>query len=237
MKRHPDAPAPNRALRKSERTRQAIFDAAIEFLRTHPFRDMTVNRLMAATTLSRPTFYQYFKDLHELMEALLADLETDVLRAAALWQVTGGDRITALRAALKEVVDVSYRSGPLMRAVSDAAPQDHRLEIAWKNFLGHLDSLVADQIEREQAMGLIAPFDAMPVAVSLNRMDVLTFITRFGQRPRAEPGPVLDAITRIWTSTLYAGAGTAAQAAAETRHHRHGEKDTDNPQHSGETEQ
>ena len=60
---------------KSERTRAAILDAALEFIWTHPFRDMTVNALMAPTGLSRSAFYQYFNDLHDLMETLLGMLK------------------------------------------------------------------------------------------------------------------------------------------------------------------
>ena len=189
--------------RKSERTREAIFVAALEFLWTQPFREMSVHRLMAGTTLSRPTFYQYFKDLHELMEALLSELEQEILRSASLWQTGEGERVTTLEATLREVVDVCYRRGPFIRAISDAAPMDQRLESAWESFLARLDTLVAAQIESEQALGLIAPFEALPVARALNRMDAATFATSFGRRPRAQPEPVLQSITRIWTNTLY----------------------------------
>lgn len=195
--------------RKSERTRQLIFDAALEFLWTQPFREMSVQRLMAGTDLSRPTFYQYFKDLHELMEALLLELEQEVWQAASLWQAGGGERIARLEASLRKLVDVCYRRGPFIRAIVDAAPMDQRLEKAWEDFLSGVDTLVTAKIESEQALGLIPPFDALPVATALNRMDVLTFATSFGRRPRARPEPVLASITRIWTSTLYPAASTA----------------------------
>ena len=65
------SPQPSPKIGKSERTRAAILNAALDFIWTHPFRDMTVNSLMARTGVGRSAFYQYFKDLHEVMEALL----------------------------------------------------------------------------------------------------------------------------------------------------------------------
>ena len=61
------SPQPVPRIGKAERTRAAILDAALEFIWSHPFRDMTVNVLMASTGLSRSAFYPYFKDLHEVI--------------------------------------------------------------------------------------------------------------------------------------------------------------------------
>ena len=59
------------------------------------------------------------------------------------------------------------------------------------------------RIEADQAQGLIAPFDARPVAFALNRVNASTFIDAFGQRPRSKPKPIQEALARIWISTLY----------------------------------
>ncbi len=111
-----------------------------------------------------------------------------------------------LQAALQALVKTCYRRGPLIRAISDAAPLDQRLENAWDNFLSRIDTTVTAKIEADQADGLIAPFEALPVAIALNRMDVLTFVKAFGRRPRTRPEGVLEAIVRIWTGTLYPSA-------------------------------
>ncbi|MGD8541585.1 MAG: TetR/AcrR family transcriptional regulator, partial [Desulfobacteraceae bacterium] len=64
-------PQPTLTIAKSELTRTKILNAALDFLWTHPFRDMTVSSLMAATGVSRSAFYQYFKDVRVVMKALL----------------------------------------------------------------------------------------------------------------------------------------------------------------------
>ena len=35
-------------------------------LKDHPFREMSVDNVMAGTGLSRPSFYEYFHDRHDL---------------------------------------------------------------------------------------------------------------------------------------------------------------------------
>ena len=199
--RVPLSPAPK--VTKSERTRAAILDAALEFLWTRPFREMTVNALMAETQLSRSAFYQYFQDVHELMESLLGALKDDILTAARPWFLGVGDPVALLTSSLGGLVRIGYDKGPFVRAVADAATTDTRMERAWNMFLGEFDDAVADRIQADQAQDLIAPFDPRPVAISLNRLDAYTFVDAFGQRPRRQPEPVRLAVTRIWISTLY----------------------------------
>ena len=190
-------------LRKSERTRQAILDAALKFLWTHPFRDLTVGELMSLAGTSRSAFYQYFQDLHDLMEALLEALKEEIFDIAAPWLQGEGDPIPLLEETMEGLVRVCYRQGPILRAVSDAAPMDARLEKAWADFLKDFDDAVTNRIEHHQALGLIKPFDARPVAIALNRMDAFLLIHHFGHRPRGKQKSVLEAIVRVWISTLY----------------------------------
>ena len=193
------------ALRKSERTRQAILDAALTFLWTHPFRDLTVGELMSLAGTSRPAFYQYFEDLHGLMEALLHAIEEDIFDVATPWLQGEGDPLPLLEQSLEGLVRVCYQQGPILRAVSDAAPMDERLEKAWTDFLKDFDDAVTQRIEQHQKAGLIQPFDARPVAIALNRMDAYLLIHHFGRRPRGNRDSVRKAILQIWVSTLYGG--------------------------------
>ncbi len=202
------------ALRKSERTRQAILDRALKFLWTHPFRDLTVGELMLGSGASRSAFYQYFADLHELMEALLGGIEDEIFTVAAPWLESERDPIPRLEESVGGLVSVCYRQGPILRAVSDAAPMDERLEKAWTGFLNDFDDAVTNRIEQHQAVGLIKPFEPRPVAIALNRMDAALMIHHFGRRPRGNPKLVLEATLRIWTSTLY---GEEASSGSRNR--------------------
>lgn len=202
-KRPHTAPEPGPKVGKSERTRAEIVDAAFEFLWSRPFREMTVNSLMASTTVSRPAFYQYFRDVHELMETLLVTLEGEILAGAEPWLLGTGDPVALLDDSLSELVRVCYRRGPFLKAVADAATADKQVETAWNGFLGRFDDAVSERIAADQNLGLIVDFEPRPVAIALNRLDAYTLIQAFGQRPRSRPGPVAQAIKRLWISSLY----------------------------------
>jgi len=197
------APKPTSRIGKSEHTRAAILNAALEFLWSHPFRDMTVNSLMAPTSLSRSAFYQYFNDLHDLMENLLSMLNEEVLAITGSWFEGTGDPIALFNESLAGAVDVCYRLGPILRATENAAATDERLEKVWALFVKQFDDAVTLRIEAEQSQGLIPNLDARTMAIALNRLNIYMYIQAFGQRPRSKPEPVREALTRIWISTLY----------------------------------
>jgi AcrR family transcriptional regulator len=188
---------------KSERTRAAILDAAFAFIWSRPFREMTVSSLMAPTGISRSAFYQYFNDLHELMETLLDMLQVEIFAAAAPWISGVGDPVALMQETMTGLIRVCYQRGPFLRAVSDAATTDKRFEKAWNQFLGGFDDAACARIEADQKQGLIPYFDARPVAFALTRLDAYTLIQAFGQRPRNQPEPVREALARVWISTLY----------------------------------
>jgi len=196
-------PQPSLRIGKSERTRAAILNSALDFLWTHPFRDMTVQSVMIPTGAGRSAFYRYFKDLHELMEILLDVVKDDVMAATGPWFTGAGDPVALLNDSLDGLVKVCYHRGPILRATTDAATADERLEKAWAQFVKQFNDGVTARIEADQAQGLIPDFDARPVAIALNLMDAYTVIEAFGRRPRSKPEPVRDALGRIWISTLY----------------------------------
>ena len=201
--RHRNNPREKTKPRKAERTRQAILNESLKFLWTQPFRDLTVSELMSLTGISRSAFYQYFTDLHDLMETLLHDLEGEILVVAQPWFQGEEDPVTHLEESLLGLVKVCYQRGTLLRAVVDAAPMDERLEEAWGKFLKVFDDVVTQRIEEHQAAGHISEFDARPIAIALNRMDVGVLIEHFGRRPRGNPDQVYQTLRRIWISTLY----------------------------------
>lgn len=194
-------------LRKSELTKQTIVEAAKQFLWERPFRELTVRELMAATGTSRPAFYQYFSDLHRLMEYLLESLQNQILEAGNPWFSDEGDPVSQLELGLDGLVQIIFEQGPVIRAIFDAAGMDERLEKAWQDFMSGFDLAISQKIQQHQAQGLIPEFDAMQVAIALNRMDVGVTVHHFGQQPRSNPQEVADALKRIWTFTLYGHRG------------------------------
>jgi AcrR family transcriptional regulator len=164
---------------------------------------MTVNSLMASTDLSRSAFYQYFEDIHKMMGTLLQMLAEEIFVSSNHWLEGAGDPVALINETFEGLTQTCYRHGPFLRAVSDAATTDERFEKDWLQFLAAFDDAGIARIEADQAQGLIAAFDARPVAFALNRLNASTFIEAFGQRPRKPPKPIQEVLARIWISTLY----------------------------------
>jgi AcrR family transcriptional regulator len=196
-------PQPILTLTKSELTRTKILNAALDFLWSNPFRDMTVSSLMAETNVSRSLFYQYFSDVHVVMKTLLDITQEEIFTVCKPWLKGVGDPVGLMRETLSGLVQLCYDRGPIFRAVADAATTDKHFEEAWRRFLGGFDDAACARIEADQEQGLIPKFDALPVAISLNRLDAYTLIEAFGKHPRRKPEPVREALSRIWISTLY----------------------------------
>ena len=211
------APQPVLKIEKSERTRTEIINSALDFIWLNPFRDMTVNVLMAPTSAGRSAFYRYFKDLHEVMETLLDILQEEIFEVADPWFSRTGDPISLLYETLAGLVRVGYQRGPIYRAFSDAAVSDMRFEEAWGQFLGGFDNAVCSRIEADQSQGLIPSFDARPVAIALNRLDASMLISAFGQHPRSEPEPIQDTLIRFWVSALYGSEWIGKKSSSLTR--------------------
>jgi AcrR family transcriptional regulator len=181
-------------------------DSAVRFLWEHNFRDLTIGELMAETPLSRPAFYQYFKDLHQLIESLLSEVEAVMHQTANPWINGEGEPIAALLESQKGVVQTCVDHGPIFRAVAEAAPLDERLERTWSVFTGAWDDLVEARIKAQQRDGLISKsLHARRIASALNSLDTALLIAEFGRRPQGDPKAVLETLHHIWVSTLYGG--------------------------------
>jgi AcrR family transcriptional regulator len=164
---------------------------------------MTVKELKASTSVSRSAFYQYFNDLHDVMESLLKIVQEEIFNVDQPWIMGVGDPVNLLRETLSGLVDVCYERGPFLRAFTDAATTDARIEEAWVGFLSSFDDAGTAVIEADQKQGLIPAFDAYPVVFALTRLNAYTLIHAFGQHPRRPKEPVLEALERTWISTIY----------------------------------
>lgn len=194
---------PKSRIGKSDRTRTALLNAAFDFVWTRPYRNMTVSSVTGPVGVSRSAFYQYFSDLHEVMENLLTMLQKEIFTAVEPWLEGVGDPVALMQEMLAGLVDVCRARGPFLRAITDAASFEPRLEKAWFEFLGVFDAAVTARIEADQKQGLIPDFEASPVAFVINRLDAYTLLQAFGQHPRMQPEPVREALIRIWVSSLY----------------------------------
>src|SRR5262245_35226792 len=100
------AAKPRRRRRTPEVAEREIVAAAQQFLRERPFRELTVDEVMRRTDLSRPSFYVYFRDRHQLLLRVVEDIGADLFRQSDLWFKGHDDPLKELRDALEGVAAV-----------------------------------------------------------------------------------------------------------------------------------
>jgi AcrR family transcriptional regulator len=204
---------PVRRRRRPEEAERAIISAARSFLENRPFREMTVERVMARTGLSRPAFYAYFEDRYDLVARILEGIGGLLFAVDRRWLAGDeGEReesIEVLIVALRRGAETFVRYGPVLRAISDAASQDPRVEEVYR--YGLIESLivsVAGRIERDIEKGLspkaLDPEETARAIVLMTERYLLDAFGRPEGRPsRENSAAVIQALTAVWVRTLY----------------------------------
>ncbi len=192
-----------RRRRTPEAAEREIVDAAEALLREKPFRELTVDDLMRRTGLSRPSFYVYFSDRHELVLKVVEHLGGELFAMSERWYSGTGDGPALVREAIDGLVGVFADHGPVLRALADAAAEDPRVEAAYLALLQRFVDATARHIEDEIAAGRILPLDPVPTATALTWMMERYLQLRIGRNPDAPVKPIADALTTIWSRVLY----------------------------------
>ncbi len=179
---------------------------------------------MARTGLSRPAFYAYFKDRYELVTRLLEGIGGLLFAVDRRWLVgdpgTGREESVAiLRDALRGGAETFGRYGPVLRAISDAASYDERVEETYRfGLIERLILAVAARISRDVEAG-ISPSDLAPeeTARALVFMTERYLIDAYGTPPPRPSDEVVRTLVAVWTSTLYGQEARSEQQPGERR--------------------
>ena len=204
----PATPAkPARRRRRSpELARREILDAAESFLRERPFRELTVDEVMARTTLSRPSFYVYFRGRHELAVQLVEGIGAELYAGAAGWLEGDGKPSDDVRAALAGVADVYVRHGLALGAIADASEHEPDVDAIYRALVDRFVDATAQRIAVETARGQVTGLDARETARALVLMSERYLTETLGRLPQEPRDQVVATLTRIWVRTLYGAA-------------------------------
>ena len=199
-----------RRRRRPEEAERAILAAARSFLSEHPFREMKVEVVMARTGLSRPAFYAYFKDRYELVTRLLEGIGGLLFAVDRRWLVgdpgVGREESAAvLREALGGGAETFQRYGPVLRAISDAASYDERVEEVYRGgLIERLILAVEARISRDVEAGITpAELDPMETSRALVFMTERYLIDAYGTPRANDADAVVRTLQKVWISTLY----------------------------------
>lgn len=119
---------PSRDARRATLAR--LFSEAVEPLLAagESYADLSVARLIRAVDVSRSTFYTYFDDKADLLEAMGEDVTLELAEAGAAWfQLASPGSMADVEAALEPLFTTYRRHDSLLRAITDAAAYDARI--------------------------------------------------------------------------------------------------------------
>lgn len=192
-----------RRRRSPEEAQREIIDAAEALLHERPFRELTVDELMRRTGLSRPSFYVYFRDRHDLVLCVVKHLERELMAVSDIWYSSPEHGAKVIEASVRGVVGVYERHGPVLCALADAAADDPGVEEVYRKLVQGFVDATAVHIERETAAGTITGLAPGPTAEALILMNERYLGRQLGSEPFADPEAVVRTVTSIWTRTLY----------------------------------
>jgi AcrR family transcriptional regulator len=182
-----------------ETTRRDILAAADRFLRERPYRELSIEVVMEGTGLTRTAFYRHFDDITDLVLRLFAEVGRELFEVAQKWRETAGMEPPApARAALAAIVEFFERHGPLVRAISDAAATDERIEAAYRASINAFIQIAGATIERLAGEGQVNLPNPQAVARALTLMNESYLIDEFGREPYGDPEVALKTLETIW---------------------------------------
>lgn len=192
-----------------ESTRRGILDAAGQFLRERPYRELSVDVVMAQTGLTRTAFYRHFDDVPDLVLRLLAEIGSELFTIAQQWnRRAGSDAPNAAHQALSDVVGFFVRHGPLVRAIADAAATDEQIELGYRQAFNGFVDITTEALDRLMEEGEMRVPNTRALALALNLMNEAYLLHEFGRAPFGDPAVALATLETIWLRT--AGAATTA---------------------------
>jgi AcrR family transcriptional regulator len=194
-----------RARRREQReqTRREILAAADGLLRERPYRELSVDVVMAQTGLTRTAFYRHFDDVPGLFLRLMEEVGSELYEIAERWRAGAmEDPGAAAHESLAGIVDFFSRHGPLIRAVADAAATDEQIEQGYRAFIQLFTDLAKEGLDELVARGQLEVPDTYAMALALNLMNERFLLEQFGREPAADPGVALATLETVWLRVL-----------------------------------
>jgi TetR/AcrR family transcriptional regulator, ethionamide resistance regulator len=189
-----------------EQTRREILAAAERALRERPYRELSVEDVMAETGLSRTAFYRHFDDVPGLVLKLLEDVGRELYVIAAHWrQIAVSDFAAGAREGLAGIVDFFVEHGRLVRAVSEASATDAEIEQGYRGFLAIFTEIIKQGLDELASAGQLDVPNTRALATALNLMNEAYLLDEFGREPLGDRDVALATLETIWLRVILPG--------------------------------
>ena len=189
-----------------------ILEAAERLLRRVPFRKLTIGGLMATTGLRRPSFYQYFDDLYQVL-ARLAQRHVKIVSqyvqryTERILNMSDVDMASAEGAAIRRGQWLQFskayrRNRHFHRLLIRSSSLDPEVRRIYRSYVGEMAQQTADLIRGLQGRGIATSLDPDETGLALHLMtESYMFEKMDGHAP--DVGKVANTMERIWEKVIY----------------------------------
>ena len=194
---------PRRRRRRPDEAEAEILAAAEELLRERPSHEVTVMAVMDRTTLSRKSFYVYFRDRHELIARLVRPLRVELDARIVEVRAAHESLTEQTRAAFLVIARFYIEHGALLRALRESSGHDEDAHRVWREFTEPKIAEAAALIRAETEAGRSQGLDADATARALITMNLGCFFDQLIGNPSPDPESLVDLLVGIWARTVY----------------------------------
>jgi TetR/AcrR family transcriptional regulator, ethionamide resistance regulator len=206
MGTHTSATKPRRIRRLPDEAKREILDAAETLLSERSFRELSVDELMARTSMTRSSFYHYFRSLDEVAIALMRRVQGEMMEAAAPWLQTGyeGDPAAGAENGIRASAEIFARHGVVLAAIHEASFRYEAVQREWRDgVLEEWIRAIAAQLRAQRERGATSVANPEEIARALLLMNTAVLVERLGKQPPDPPEDVAEILAEIWIGALY----------------------------------
>jgi TetR/AcrR family transcriptional regulator, ethionamide resistance regulator len=182
-----------------EEARRRIVAAASALLRERPFRELTVEAVMAEAGLARTAFYRHFDSLPDVVMSLLDEAVADAEDVA--YSAEHPEAPEVLRAMLARGVDLWTEHGHLLAALEEASHHDPVVERAYRAGFERSVESSATMLARGVENGHYT-LEPRPIARALLHMNTAYLTDALARDPDPDPDEALRTLWTIWSRIL-----------------------------------
>jgi AcrR family transcriptional regulator len=193
-----------RAGRDEREVREAILDATRRLLDERRFDELSVAEILTAAGVARGSFYFYFASKHQVLAELTRRAVARGQQVAEPWLAGSEDPREAVRHGVSEGAKLWRAEAPVLRAIVENWRSDPELTELWLELMGGFTAATAARIAADRASD--PGVDTAALAATLTWLgERLYYLAAIGVAPFSDEEALVDVLTYIWMSVLYAG--------------------------------
>lgn len=189
---------------RGTRTRATLVEAARQVFERDGFLDARITDITQTAGVAAGTFYTYFASKEEALEAVMADVEEEMLHPRLQPIADRDDPVAVIDAANRAYLAAYRRNAKLMGLMEQVSQIDEQFRAVRMRRTRAFTQRNAHAIERLQERGLVDPelhpqLTALALSSMVSRMAYLRYVEGFGG---ASAEAFASTLTQLWVGAL-----------------------------------